>query len=110
MGVESGGVDAVFIDMPVMLLLPLFPAHEEAEDATFLAELPAQQGANTSSVASTRAHERSLTRHTASREVCPGWPGFSRSSFAQLARVSGKLSKEALIPCAFWRALMLSVR
>ena len=36
-GVESGGVDAVFIEMPAMLLLPLFPVYEELEDATFLA-------------------------------------------------------------------------
>ena len=70
MGVESGGVDAVFIDRPVMQLLLLFPAYEEPEDATLLAELPAQQGANTSSVASKRAHERSLTRHTTAAEVC----------------------------------------
>jgi hypothetical protein len=56
--------------MPVMLLLPLFPAYEEPEDATFLAELLEQQGAHTSSVASTRAHERSLSRHTTAREVC----------------------------------------
>ncbi len=69
-GVESGEVDAVFVDIPVMLLLPLFPAHEEPEDATFLAEFPAQQDAHTSSVASTRAHERSLSRHTTAREVC----------------------------------------
>lgn len=34
MGVESGGVGVVFIDRPVMLLLPLFAAHEEPEDAT----------------------------------------------------------------------------
>jgi hypothetical protein len=36
-GVESGGVDAVFREMPVMLLLPLFPAHEKPEDTTLLA-------------------------------------------------------------------------
>jgi hypothetical protein len=36
-GVESEGVDAVFIDMPVILLLPLFLAREEPEDVTFLA-------------------------------------------------------------------------
>ncbi|HEX9132081.1 MAG TPA: hypothetical protein VF844_07300 [Ktedonobacteraceae bacterium] len=37
MGVESGGVDAVFIETPVMLLLLLFPAHGKPEDATVLA-------------------------------------------------------------------------
>lgn len=36
-GVESGGVDAVFRDWPMMQLLLLFPAYEEPEDATFLA-------------------------------------------------------------------------
>ncbi len=70
MGVELRGVGAVFIDMPVMLLLPFFPAHEEPEDATFLAELPAQQDAHTSCVARKRTDERSLTRRTTAREVC----------------------------------------
>ncbi len=65
-GVESGGVDAVFVDRPVMLFLLLFPAQEESEDATFLAE----PRAHTSSVASTRAYERSLSRHTTAQEVC----------------------------------------
>jgi hypothetical protein len=36
-GVESGGVDAVCEDWPVMQLLLLFPVHEEPEDATLLA-------------------------------------------------------------------------
>ena len=70
MGVESGGVGAVFVDIPVILLLLLFPTHEEPEDAPLLAELPTHLRANTSSVARKRTDEDSLTRHTTVREVC----------------------------------------
>ena len=39
-GVESGGVGAVFVDRPVMLLLPLFPAHEELPERSFMLSFP----------------------------------------------------------------------
>jgi len=35
-GVESWGVYAVCVDRPVMLLLPLFPAHEDPPERLFL--------------------------------------------------------------------------
>ena len=35
-GVESGGVDAVFREMPVILLLPLFLTHEELPERHYL--------------------------------------------------------------------------
>jgi len=65
-GVESGGESAVFREMPVMLLLPLFLAYREPPARRVLPH----PGANTSAVARKRTDERSLTPHTTAREVC----------------------------------------